>query len=381
MKFRKIVCVNIPRIFMEGERLRQKWDDASACVIAAGLSPSCAVIDFTENLRGKNLRRGMPLREIRNLTGEASVFPVDFDYMREINWMVIDFLKGYSIVVESGYFGGFYIDLTGTERLFGRVIDTCGEIVSRLRGDYGFSARIGVAGNKLSSCLAARVIPPGSVYEIPGESEEAFLSPLDIFLLPEVPREVKREILSAYNIRTLGELRAFSRSDLSALFGGSGGLLYDYSRNISPDRLVQREREKVIKQELELSGAANDDPVIRARLFQLVLDMCARMRGENVIPLRFNLRVVYRDDYVFEKGRGLKKPSFLERRVYAEILPHLDRALERRTCLKKVVLKFFDFIPAVDQASLFPDDDRELRLSRAFDSIRERFGKRAIFFP
>ena len=62
------------------------------------------------------------------------------------------------------------------------------------------------------------------------------------------------------------------------------------------------------------------------------------------------------------------------------MLPHLEKALMRRTCIGKIVLAFSGFIPAVVQTSLFSDDDRELRLSRAFDSIRNRYGRDAIYF-
>ena len=60
------------------------------------------------------------------------------------------------------------------------------------------------------------------------------------------------------------------------------------------------------------------------------------------------------------------------------LLPLLDDALTRRTCLKKIVLTFSGFIPAVIQESLFGGDDRELKLCRAFDAIRAKYGKKAI---
>ncbi len=383
---KKIVSINIPHVFLESEKMRAgglaavRTDDCNF-VIAAGTSPASAIIDSPDSLRGRNVRRGMPVKNAKRLDADITIIPVDFDYMREINWMIIDYLKNYSITVESSHFGEFYIDLTGTERLFGRVIDTCGKIISGLYDLYGFNSRAGIGANRLVSYLASRVICRNSVYEICADSGGIFLDPVHISYLPGIPREVKNEILHGYNIRTLKDIKPFSKGDLAAMFGDCGSILYDYSRNISASRLVRKEKEKIVKDEALLGGVPNDDAVIRRRFFQLVLELCVRMRGDNIIPLRFSLEVVYKDDYTFSREGRLRNPSFAEKRLYGEILPHLEKAIARRTCLRKIVLAFSEFIPAVSQQSLFPEDEREIRLSRAFDSIRKKYGRNAIFFP
>ncbi len=377
---KKIVFINIPHLFIEAERIRRGWDDDTPCVIASGDSPTSLIIDVSDNLYRKNIRRGMLLKDVKHLAAESHLIPVDFDDMRKVNRAVISYLKDYSIIVESSNFGEFYIDLTGTEKLFGRTMDTCGRIISHLHDSYGFNTRIGIGSSRLTSYLASKIIRPNSAYEIPDTSENIFLDPVNPYNLPDIPREVKKEILWSYNIQTISEIRAFSRDDLIAMFRESGSMLYDYSRNISSSNLVQREEKKIIRQETVLSDIANDDEMIRRRFFQLLLEMCMRMRKEMVIPLRFYLQVIYKDDYKFSSNRKIQDPTFIERRLYKEILPYLEKALERRICLKKIVVTFSRFIPAVIQASLFPDEDKDLRLCNAFDKIRDRYGKNAIFF-
>ena len=318
---KKIVSINIPHIFLESEKMRagrtavRPNDDNF--VIAAGASPASMIIDAPDVLRDRKISRGMPVKNVKRLAADINIVPVDFDYMREINWKIIDYLKNYSITVESSHFGEFYIDLTGTERLFGRVLDTCGRIISDLNDLYGFNSRAGIGANRLISYLASKVVCCNSAYEICAGSEDIFLAPVHISYLPGIPREVKNEILSGYNIRTLRDIKSFSKGDLTAMFRESGALLYDYSRNISASRLAHREKEKIIKQEAILDGVPNDDGIIRRRFFQLVLEMCVRMRSENIIPLRFSLEVIYKDDYRFSKEGRLRNPSFIEKRLYS----------------------------------------------------------------
>lgn len=374
---RRIIFISIPHIFIEGERLRREWDEKTVCVVASSEGGTGMIIDFPECF-GRGIRKGMLLKDAR-LKGDVNIIGVDYDYMKEVNRMVIDYLKKYSIVVESNYFGGFYIDLTGTERLFGRIMDTCGRIVSEINRLYGFGVQAGIGGNKLVSYVAAKIAGRNSVYEICRDSESIFLAPVRISRLPDIPWEIRKEILSSYNIRTVRELAAFSGPDLKALFRKHGDLLYAYSRNIAPDFLTAGKEEKIIAGAAALAAAPNEDRVIRRKFFHLVLDLCADMRRENVFPLRFDLKIIYRDGYRYSKSRKVSEPSFIEKKLYDFILPDLESALVRRTCMKKLTLSFFDFVPAAVQQSLF-GDDRDLKLSLAFDSIRDRFGKRGIYF-
>ncbi|MBN2038816.1 MAG: hypothetical protein JW864_02170 [Spirochaetes bacterium] len=373
---RKIIFINIPHIFIEAEKLRCKWSDDTQCVIASGESRTSLIIDAPDDLRPAVVR-GMFLKDIKK---RINVITADFDYMNKINRMIMDHLKNYSITVECDYSGGFYIDLTGTERLFGRVMDTCGKIISELGSFYCFNAQIGAGGNKLVSYMAAKITGSNSVYEIDRNSESMFLAPAKIDYLPDIPSEVKREVLSSYNIQTISDLSAFSKSDLKTLFKKHGDILYSYSRNIAPDCISAAKEERVLNRSLVLSDKANDDAVIRRRFFHLVSELCQEMRRQDIFPLYFELKIIYRDHYKYARSGRINDPTFIERKLYTLLLPYLESALSRRTIVKKIMLCFYNFIPAAVQESLFSEEDKDLKLSRAFDSIRDKFGKRAIFF-
>jgi DNA polymerase IV len=375
---KKIVFIYIPHIFIEGERLRRQWDKNSFCVVASGDAPASMIIDLTENLTVLKIRKGMFLKNLRHLSNGINVITVDYEYMKEINDMILEYLKVYSVIVESNSFGEFYIDLTGTERLFGRAIDTCLKIVAHMSEAYGFDAATGIGSNKLIAHLAAKISAGRSAYEICASAETVFLDPAKIAYIPDIRPEVKDELSSSYNIRTVHELLAFSESDLRAMFKGDGSLLYLYSRNIAPGFLSAREEGRVLARTLVLSDAANDDAVIRRRFFNIVFELCSDMRKENIFPLYFDLKIIYKDNYKFAKSKKIAALTFVDKRLYAVLLPYLDDALIRRTCVKKIVLTFSGFIPAVIQESLFGSDDKDLKLCRAFDVIRKKYGKRGI---
>ncbi|KPJ51611.1 hypothetical protein AMJ39_09595, partial [candidate division TA06 bacterium DG_24] len=57
---------------------------------------------------------------------------------------------------------------------------------------------------------------------------------------------------------------------------------------------------------------------------------------------------------------------------------YLNRALKRRTCVKKIILALSHFTEPSCQLSLFHEAHRTSELAKAFDQIRQRFGKKSI---
>jgi DNA polymerase IV len=375
---KKIVFIYTPHIFIEAEKLRRQWDENSLCVVASGDSSGSIIIDITENLSALKVRKGMFLKNLRHLKNDINVITADYDYIKKTNDMITGYLKEYSIIVESSAFGEFYIDLTGTERLFGRAIDTCLKIISHLNEKYGFNAAAGIGSNKLIAHLAAKVSACNSAYEICAPAEAAFLGHAKIAHMPDIRPEVKAELSAGYNMRTVNDLLAFSEEDLCAMVRADGRLLYAYSRNIAPGFLSAKEKGRVLTRTMVLSDAANDDSLIRRKFFNIVLELCSDMRRENIFPVYFDLKIIYKDNYKYAKSRKIAVLTFVDKRLYAAILPYLDDALTRRTCVKKIVLTFSGFVPAAAQESLFGNDDMELSLCRAFDAIREKYGRRGI---
>jgi DNA polymerase-4 len=274
--------------------------------------------------------------------------------------------------------GEYLLDLTGTRRIFGRELDTCGKIITELRHAFGFTAQAGIGSNVLIPRLASMVAENGGVYDVSIPSEKEFLFPLSIGLFPRISPAVMDELILNYNIRTVEELSVFSREELACMFGSEGARLFNYVQGGVRENLIQKVSRRVLKQQLAVSSESNDDKGVRRQLFAMILDLCARMREEGVVAGRFELAVCYQDDYRYTQKGGFKDPSFFERSLYGQIIIYLNRALKRRTCIKKITLSFSHFVPSSLQLALFHDSSRMSRLAGAFDLIAKRFGKSII---
>lgn len=375
---RRIVCIWIPHIFSEGEARRNTALQGIPLVIVSGSSTRSVVIDCSRVIEGSAVKKGVFLKDIAALRGKVRVLPADYEYIEKLHQDLFEHLNLYSPFVESTGSGEYYLDLTGTRKLFGREIDTCGKIMHELKSAFGFTSRMGIGSTLLVSRLASRIAGFGGAYDISHTAERTFLSPLSVDLLTDLSPEVRDELLHSYNIRSLGDLLLFSRDELTSMFGKEGALLYDCSRGFSRNTVVGEKTEKVLKKELVVSSDSNDDGILTRHLFSMVLELCTRMRRERLFPRTFCLRVVYQDNYRVTAAGKLNTPSFFEKTLYGELEAHMNRALRRRTCVKKIFLSFSNFIPPSLQLSLFTDSAPTERLADAFDMIQNRFGKKYI---
>jgi DNA polymerase-4 len=351
-------------------------------VIVSGSFPRGVIIDYSRALERSAVKRGAFVKSIEPFREKIRVLTADYEYVEEVHRRIVVLLKNYSPLVESPKAGHYYLDLTGTVRLFGRELDTCGRIIGEIGRTFGLHARVGIGSTTLVSRLAARVSGERGVYDVAAPSETLFLAPLGVELLPGVSLRAKRELLDAYNIRRIGDLEPFTREDLAGMFGREGETLYRCARNDDPSfargRLLEKKTERILEQSLVVSSESNDDDALRRQFFSTVLALCARMREERVLPGAFGLKVIYQDNERRSFGGRLARPSSFEKDLYEALIDHVNQALKRRTCVKKFVLSFSRLVPDARQLELFRDELRTERLAGAFDTLQRRFGKGSI---
>ncbi|MCK5569514.1 MAG: hypothetical protein KAJ15_07340, partial [Spirochaetes bacterium] len=226
--------------------------------------------------------------------------------------------------------------------------------------------------------VASRVAGEMSAYDICETAEKLFLSPLSIELCPELSFPVKKALLSNYNIKSIGELEMFTKNDLTCMFGKEGEVLYNCSRGLSRDRLIEKSIEKILMKKLIVNSEDNDDGIVHRYFFSMVLELCTQMREGRVFPRAFHITVIYQDNYRHTFSGSLKNPSFFEKRLYGDLITYVNRALERRTCVKKIILSFSRFVPSSLQMSLFRDNSKLEKITGTFDMIQKKFGKKYI---
>jgi len=378
---RNIVHIAIPDFSAAMEELRRPELKKRPLVLATPGERS--VIQGVNGIaRKEGITEGMPLCRARRLCRRILTVPTDHYYYRERHREIVGEFARFSPLVEGTHPGGYFIDITGTRRLWGPEPDIACRMEKDLARKIGLHARIGLASNRLVSQVAAHCMEDGNLTYIFDGNEESFFAPLPVHFLPGVGQATASR-LAGFNIRKIGQLTSFSVDMLSEVFGRTADRLLKIAKGIDPTPVLPlRQTDR-----LSLAGTLERDEIdldrLESVLFRQVEEAGWNLRGHNRNPGWLKLGIRYADG-ISAEGRKRLSPSTIEadQWLFQAALPLFLQLYKRRVAVRGIVLEFLDLSMPFRQLSCFPWE-RETRrdeavLQKALDRIRMKFGKRII---
>ncbi len=328
--------------------------------------------------RRYGVHSAMPMRTARRLCPHAVYVRGSYSVYKEYSSRLMTLLGGYSPLVEQVSLDEAYVDLTGTERLFGPVVATAREIQRRVDEDLSLSISVGLATNKLAAKVASDLKKPhGFTVVRPGE-EAAFLAPLAVERLPGVgPVLLGR--LRDRGIATVGDLAQVPLELMRLSFGEPGEVLAHRARGIDPRSVTPRETVKSISRETTFQEDVTDTGLLESSLLELAEDVCRRLRRQRLQARTVAVKIRYSDFATHTRSHTLGKPADVDEVFFREVLALFRKGRTRRYRIRLVGVGVSNLVPRCWQDDLF---DQELPLLRELglklDVIREKYGRNAI---
>lgn len=378
---RHIAHLNIPNFYTALEELRHpEWKRRPLVLTENG--PRAVVQGVNDIARKEGIQEGMSLNQALRLCRRLVTSSPDLRFYKTQHQHILENLGYFSPLVEGTLLGRYFVDLTGTRRLWGPGPDVACRLEQRLAVQNGLHARIGLAANKLISQVAANCIPPGDLSCIFPGGETSFFAPLPVTFLPGVgPKTASR--LADFNIQQIGQLAALPPTALAQVFGKTGSRLLQIARGSDSTPVVPFQKVPRLHVIHKLDRDEIDRERLEAVLFQQVEEAGWLLRRHNRYPGRFVLEIRYADGKT-AKSQSLLPPvtTHVDYRLFQIILPTFKQLIQRRIAVRRMVLEFYEFsMPAV-QMSLFPWEEAPLqgseKLQKALDDIRQRFGRQSI---
>ena len=378
---RNIVHLGVPDFYTAIEQLRRPELKRRPLVLAEAGERS-VIQGVNSNARKEGIREGMPLSRARRLCSRIHVMPSDFYHYREKHLDIVRESGFFSPLVEGSCPGSYFIDVTGTRRLWGPGPDLACRMEKDLYIKMGLRARVGLASNKLVSQVASNCIDPGDLSFIFPGNEESFLSPLPVDLLPGVG-EVTTSRLAGFNILKIGQLASFPLDMLAAVFGRSAERLLKIAKGMDPAPVLPTHQVPRVSITKILDRDEIDLGRLESVLFQQVEEAGWNLRRHNRCPGNFRLQIRYADGVSVDTRKRISSGSVqADRFLFRSILPVFYQLFRRRVAVRRLVLEFSDLVMPFSQLSLFTwekkKSSKELNLQKVLDSIRMKFGKGII---
>ena len=373
--------MGIPDFYTAIEHLRRPELKRRPLVLAEAGERS-VIQGVNSNARKEGIHEGMPLCRARRLCRRIHVIPSDFYHYREKHLEIVRQFGSFSPLVEGSYPGSYFIDISGTRRLWGPGPDLACRMEKDLYTKMGLRAQIGLASSKLVSRVAANCINPGDLSFIFPGNEESFLSPLPVDFLPGIG-EVTTSRLAGFNILRIGQLASLPLEMLAAVFGRSAERLLKVAKGtdfapVFPAKQVPR---------VSITKILNRDEIDPGRLesilFQQVQEGGWDLRCHNRCPGSFRLEIRYADGKSVDARKRIFPGSVqADRLLFQSVLPVFYKLFRRRIAVRRLSLEFLDLVMPFAQLPLFTWENKrsskERNLQKALDSLRMKFGKEMI---
>jgi DNA polymerase-4 len=274
------------------------------------------------------------------------------------------------------------MDITGTDRLWGRAKDAASRIRREIRDRFSLSCSIGVAGNKMVSSIASRLTPSPDVVDVDHGRESSFISPLKVGYLPGIGHVSRRLLLEELNITLIREIAMLDYHNLRLIFGRQAWVIHQRSLGIDPTPVNSPASMPSVGESITLPGDENDDYKLLGFLFSLVERCSQRLRIRGLVPGRAGLAIRYADQMEVIRRTGLTGADLWGYIMHDAMERLFFKACQRRTGVRFMRVWFSDLSSPSPQLSFFPhappDMDKKGRVTRALDRIRERYGYEAI---
>ncbi len=322
----------------------------------------------------------MPMaRALKLCPGAVRVSP-DFHRYRRESEAIFRIFRSYTPLVEPLSLDEAFLDLSGTEGLFGPPLEIAREIKARIRKERGLTASVGLASSKLVAKIASDLEKPDGLVCVPAGGEEAFLAPLPVERMFGVGPATAKALRKA-GIPTLGDLARAPEALVRALFGERGEELTRMARGEDPRPVVPSRLPKGHSRERTFPRDVESRAFLERCLLEFADQVAWDLRRMGLAGRVVRLKVRTRPFRTLTRSRTLQAATDLPGPLYRAALELLEGLLPLPP-VRLLGLGLGGLLPrgAPREGDLFQasGEERERRLARGIDAIRRKWGKGSI---
>ncbi len=379
---RSIIHIHIPAFSIAVARVCRPELRERPVAVAPLHSERALILASSSEARDEGIYKGMPLGKATKFCSDLTVIPPDPGLTEKAHQVLTSVAARYTPLWEPSRPGHIHLDVTGTERLWGRAKDTAARIRREIKGDLRLAGTAGVASNKMVSSIASRIFRAEEVLDVDHGQESLFMAPLKVDLLPGIGHVRRRILLEELNISLVREIAVMDMGSLRLVFGRQAYVIHQRAIGIDPTPVYPPRMKPTVAEEVTLPRDENDDEKLLGILYGLVEKCANRLRSRSLLPRKAGLVIRYADQQEIARRIHLPQLSFWDFDLYGPLEELFFKACRRRVRVRFMKVWFRDFSHPSSQLSLFsvaaPSREKKVSVTQALDNIRGRFGGEAI---
>ena len=195
------------------------------------------VLAKSEKAKQAGIKTGMVNWEAKRLCPDLILVPPQYEQYLKYSNMAREIYQEYTDLVEPYGMDECWLDVSGTENIFGSPEKVANDIRETIKFELGLTISVGVSFNKIFAKLGSDMKKPDAVTVIPKDTFRDKIWGLPAADLLGVGRATQR-VLDSYCIRTIGDLAKTDPDFLNRRLGKNGIALWQYANGNDRSRVM-----------------------------------------------------------------------------------------------------------------------------------------------
>lgn len=264
-----------------------------ALVVGAGARG--VVLSANYEARKFGIRAAMPVGRAKRMAPHAIFIAPEHHRYSEISARVMAIFHSYTPLVEPISLDEAFLDVTGSQKLFGTGREIAAKIREQVEKEEGITCSVGLAQSKFIAKLASQHCKPNGMLEIKSDRILEFLHPLPVRAIWGVGPKTA-ESLERLGLHTVSEIAHTPRATLIRALGeATGASLYELAWGRDYRDVIPDEPEKSIGNEETFSEDLDNPEEILREFLRMTEKATARLRERSLFAKTISIKIKFAD--------------------------------------------------------------------------------------
>lgn len=332
------------------------------------------------------VKTGESIMEALKKCPDLTIVQPNHKMYTEYSESFMNILRDYTPDIEQYSIDEAFMDMTGTERLFGEPIKAAETIKNRIKEELGFTVNVGISDNKLLAKMASDFEKPDKIHTLYTDEIEMKMWPLPVGDLLYVGKSTTNA-LSKLGIHTIGELAKTDIEILRSNLKKQGEAIWRFANGKDMSMVeTEPEENKGYGNSTTIPFDVSDESTAKMVLLSLAEKVAGRIRADGVVAESVSVTI---KDFNLQKCSHqmmLNSQTNLTSEIHEAACQLFDELWDGTPIrLLGIQVGKVSRESASRQINLFDNTDYEKleAVDKAVDSIRNKYGsgaiKRAVF--
>ncbi len=379
----RILHIDMDAFFASVEVVRDPSLAGKPLIIGGDETTARGVVSTASyEARKYGVHSAMPLAQARKLCPHGIYIRGHFELYRKASHQVRAILETVSPLVQMASIDEAYVDVSGSQRLFGGDDAIAHYIKSEIRKTTQLPCTLAITPNKLVSKVGSDLAKPDGYVRVGAGGEQAFLAPLAVRKLPGAGPKTC-EVLESLGILTIGQLAGVKPNVLERVFGAQMAIsLQRAARGVGSVEVETASTPKSIGRETTFARDVLDWSQLERVLAYLTERCTYALREAGLETKRVTLKVRYSDFETRTFARTLPEPTRIDADIVAALRELVPKGRQRRARVRLIGVTLSALSYNQHQLRLFGGEQAAKweKALESVDSVRNRLGFDAVRF-